>query len=192
MLHRITCSFVTAASLLLLAVAPSPAGFQGKDVVCWLGKGDWQLRADDKGPYLVECRLPKERPLARDKRHRWHVNAPTIKSENGLFLAYSLEGEPSVYLTKEAGKHARWLFQPEYQLEVRETGRGKERYKEGLEGFTFRVMAAEGTYRDWYLAVEDEQRKAKEPPRKRLKLVRVKKEAACFTYVRTSWWEGHK
>jgi len=171
---------------------PSQGGFQGKDPVRWLGVGDWQLRGDESEPYLVLRPLPREDRLT--ERHCWAVSAPTIKAEAGKFLAYDLKGrEPRVYLTREKGDHARWLFEVGERL--RPGPKKKSSFKEGREGFTFKAIAAEGEFKGWYLAAEDAPKteKDKKPAaRKRLTLVRQAEKATLFSYVETNYFEDHK
>src|SRR4051812_36387391 len=158
MLRRVACSLVGVTAAFLAVVGTSSAGVQCKEYVCWLGAGDWQLREEQGEAYLIERPL-RQRP-ARGNRHRWLVSAPTIKSERSdRFLAYSLKGrEPKVYLSDEKGKHARWLFEIDKRLRP---SRDSD-CKNGPVGFTFRVIAAEGEFRDWYLAAEDAPQGGKE------------------------------
>jgi len=62
--------------------------------------------------------------------------------------------------------------------------------KEGPEGFSFRVQAAEGEFKNWYLAAE-EIPKDREGAKRRLKLVRSKKQATEFEYVQTCYYVHH-
>jgi hypothetical protein len=205
MRKRVTWRLAGLAAALFLIVGVSRAGIQIRDDVCWLGTegwqhtGGWQLRERDGEPCLVEGEGYirsgwRHRLFARDRLkpapHRWYVSAPTIKAESGKFLAYGRKGrEPKVYLAEDKGHHTRWLFEIVKELRPRET-KGVDKYKQGPEGFTFRVIAAEGEFKNWYLAAEDppkeeKERNDREPATRRLKLVRNKGMSTDFEYVST-------
>jgi hypothetical protein len=200
MMKHVTGRLVGLAAALLLAVGVSQAGFQGRDAVCWLGTGGWQLREDKEGAYLVECRWDRTDLLPREKRHRWYVSAPTIKAESGKLLGYDPKGrDPSVRLVSDKGASStRWLFEIVSRLRPEPSkARWEEGLKKGGDGFTFRVMAAEGPYRHWYLAAEGpaaarKEGKAKGTARRRLKLVRGQKQATVFEYVQENYFVGHR
>jgi hypothetical protein len=186
---RVAWQPVGLAGVLLLAAGTSQAAVQGRDSVCWLGTGRWQLRQKGGEVYLVECPLPRRDWLPREKRHRWHVSAPTIKAESGKLLGYDPKGrDPSVRLVSEKGASSRWVFEVVSRLRPG-PAREERGMKEGAAGFTFRVMAAEGPYRHWYLAAE-----APSPRQthRRLKLVRHRKNATVFEHVRDNYFVDHK
>jgi len=197
MMRRVAWQLVGLAGVLLLVVGISQAAVQGTDAVCWLGTGGWQLRQKEGEVYLVECPLPREDRLPKEKRHRWFVSAPTIKAESGKFLAYDPKGrDPSVYLTSDQGDHTRWAFEIVSHLRP-QAAKQEPHLKEGAKGFTFRVLAARGPYKNWYLAAEEppaerKDRKDKEPVKRRLKLVRGEKNATVFEYVEDNYFVDHK
>ena len=120
---------------------------------------------------------------------RWYVSAPTIKAETGKFLASDpTGGTPSVSLVGEKGAHTRWVFEFVRQLQP---GSAKEErnLREGASGFTFRVKAAEGPFKDWYLAAEEP---ARETALRLLKLVPDVKRATVFTYIEENYYVDHK
>jgi hypothetical protein len=186
-----------ALLLLLLAAGSFQAAIQGKTSASWLGTGGWQLREEGKEARLVEFEWNRVDLPARWKRDCWFVSAPTIKSESGQLLAYGLKGrEPSVYLSSDKeGDHTRWLFEVVERTCPwdAKAGRGSG-IKEGPEGFTFRVQAARGEFKSWYLAAEDppKERKGKGPVKRHLTLVREKKQATVFEYVKTVYRAEHK
>src|SRR5262245_31846013 len=111
---RVAWQPVGLAAVLLLSAGTSQAAVQGRDSVCLLGTGDWQLREKGGEAHLVKCRWDRSNWLPREKRHRWYVSVPNIKAESGKLLAYGLKGrEPSVYLATDKGDHTRWLFEIE-------------------------------------------------------------------------------
>jgi hypothetical protein len=68
-------------------------------------------------------------------------------------------------------------------LKPREEFVRREEVRVGDEGITFRAMATEGPYKGWYLATKDDGKE-----KKRLVLVREKKNAAVFKYVAKYYW----
>jgi len=200
MKQRVAWQLLGPVAALLLFAGSFHAAIQGKVSTCWLGAGDWQLREGEKEARLVGFKWNRLDDVPRWKRDCWFVSAPTIKSESGKFLSYDLKGrEPSVYLTKDKGDHTRWLFEIVERTrpqDAKSAGKGSG-IKEGADGYTFRVLAAEGRFKNWYLAAEDppkeeKGRKGKEPARRRLTLVRGKKQATVFEYVETVYFAEHK
>jgi len=189
------------ALLLLLLAAGSflQAAIQGTTSARWLGTSGWQLQEEGKEARLVEFEWNRVDLPARWKRDCWFVSAPTIKSESGKLLAYGLKGrEPSVYLSSsdKEGDHTRWLFEVVERTRPRDAksaGKGSG-IKEGPEGFTFRVQAARGEFKSWYLAAEDppKVREGEGRVKRRLTLVREKKQATVFEYVKTVYHAEHK
>jgi hypothetical protein len=97
---------------------------------------------------LVECRWDRTNKLPKEKRYKWYVSAPTIKSQSGKYLAGDLEGrDPTVHLVDEKGADTRWAFEfvstfhPQFSTE-------KGVQKEGSSGFAFRVKLAEGRFKN--------------------------------------------
>jgi hypothetical protein len=176
-----------ALATAFLTTGVAEAAVQGRDTVCWLGTGGWQLTEKEGEACLVESRWDRTDRLPRDRRYAWYVSAPTIKGQSGKYLGGDPEGRrPSVRLLADKGATTRWVFEIVSTLQP---GRSKEEPKldEGPSGFTFRVKMAEGRFKGWYLAAEDEGR----APR-RLKLVRDVKEATVFTYIEENLYVDHK
>jgi hypothetical protein len=186
-----------AVAALLLAAAAAEAGIQKRHRVGWLGVGDWQLREGAGQAYLVES--PYVQPVVKNDRvtgsgnsHRWEVSAPTITAGSGQPLGYATKGrEPSVRMVSgkgEEGASTRWAF--EIVSRIRPEG---VCCKNGDGGITFRVMAAEGPFKGWYLAAEGlptEGKAGKDsaPDKRRLELVRGERDATVFTYVETFYF----
>jgi hypothetical protein len=205
MIRRIAWSLIGPLALLLV-VGSIHGAIQRKISACWLGAGDWHLQEGEKDAHLVELagkaeassprRIRWDRvETSRDvkwKHDRWVVSAPTIKSETGKFLSYALKGrEPAVYLTKDKGDHTRWVFEIVERVRPERSKSSDRNMKEGSEGFSFRVQAAEGQFKNWYLAAEDAPKDKKEPVKRRLTLVRSKKQATEFEYVQTCYYVHH-
>jgi len=198
MIQRVAPAFAAVAIASLFAGGPSRAGVQGKDTICWLGVGEWQLCMQGAEAYLTERPLPRKRYYARRSfvgwnRDRWTVSAPTIKTDGGKFLSYGLKGrEPKVYLTEEKGNHTRWVF--EIGERLRPSWKNSD-FGYGPAGFTFKAIAAEGDFKGWYLGAEDAPEKGKgkeKEARRKITLVRQEKEAPLFTYAETFYYEGER
>jgi hypothetical protein len=191
MKQRMVWQLAGLAAVVLGAAATARAAVQGRSDVYWLGSGDWQLRERDGEACLVPCRLPKGGWPPPKRQHEWTVSTPTIESQSGKFLACDPEGRtPSVHLVKEKGANTRWTFDIVSKIRPG-LAREKGAKFEGLEGFHFRVLVAEGPFKGWYLACEEPQ-EGKETAPRRLKLVRDVKEAIVFTYVETNYFVDHK
>jgi hypothetical protein len=184
----VTWRLAAVAAALLLAVAAAEAGIQHRHTVGWLGVGDWQLREGAGQAYLVES--PYVQPVVENDRvtrsgnsHRWEVSSPTIKAASGALLGYATKGrDPSVRMVSgkgEKGASTRWTFEIVSRIRPKRGGDGVN----GSGGITFRAMAAEGPYKGWYLATKDDGE-----GKKRLVLVREKKNAAVFKYVETFYF----
>ncbi len=196
MRQRLACQLVGLVALLLPAAATSWAAVQGRDRVYWLGTEDWQLCEKAGGACLVKGRRPKEDSLPRDDSRRWHVSAPIIQAESGLFLAGDPAGrDPSVCLVRRKGANTRWTFEFVLRLDPGYS-KAERRLQEGPSGFTFRLKAAEGPFRNWYLAAgeatADAGRRTGEAAVRPLKLVRDVKEATVFTYIEENYYVDHK
>jgi len=166
-----------AAAVALLAAGAAGASVQARDKVGWLGAGDWQLR--DEGGRASFARAPYK-PGARVRHTSWSVSNPTVKSSRGSLLCYDASGrDPEARLLKRAGggDSARWSFEAVSRIHPKLTD-GEERVKEGPAGMTFRLRAAEGPYKGWYLAA-----KGGEGGKRRLTLVRARKDATVFKYI---------
>jgi hypothetical protein len=172
---------LAGVAALLLAPGACEASVQVRMTVGWLGTGDWQLRTDEGQVYLVKSPY---KGGGRAGGHRWAVSNPTIKAPNGTLLGYDAKGrDPSVSLVKaKGGKGAstRWSFETVSAIVPGESKKGEKEFsfKEGPFGMTFRAMAAEGPYKGWYLATKDDGK-----GKKRLMLVREKKNATAFKYI---------
>jgi hypothetical protein len=170
---------------------------QGRDTVCWLGTWDWQLREVAGEPRLVRCQWDRSNRLPEEKRHRWHVGTPTIRAESGKFLATDPKGRsPTVHLVSDTGAHTRWTFEIVSRLQP-SRAKDKSGLKEGSNGFLFRVIVAEGPFRNWYLAAEEPvvdqvQREGQGHASRRLKLVREVQASRVFTYVEDNYFVDHK
>jgi hypothetical protein len=207
MKQRVALQLISLAAVLLPGAGLSWAAIQGRVTVCWLGAGGWQLREKAGEVYLALCPWDKSYTLPSEKRYRWHVSAPTIRAESGKSLASDPSGRtPLVRLVSGKGANARWVFEVVCCLQP-EQGEGKKVLKEGLSGFTFRVRAAEGPFKGWYLAAEElaagqkgrkgqvvdqKEHKGQQPGLKRLRLVREVKGATVFTYIDVNYVVYHK
>jgi hypothetical protein len=192
--------------VLLAAVGTSRAGVQERVTVCWLGTGNWQLLEKEGNVYLVECgwqwlaaRLEDKRSaLAVDEHRKWHVSAPTIKSQSGKFLGSDPEGHtPSVGLVKDKGANTRWAFDIVDHIHPGDAKGEDRRMKAGPSGFRFRVKMDAGRFKNWYLAVEEpraerQEREGEGGITRRLKLVRDVKQATVFTYIDENYYVDHK
>ena len=195
--HRVAWQLMGLVAVFLLGPGNSRAAVQGRDAVYWLGTGDWQLCEKKGDVYLVESHWDKSDRLPKDKRHGWHVSAPTIKGQSGKCLGSDPEGRnPSVHLVSDKSANTRWAFE---FVSTLQPGRSKEErhLKQGPSGCTFRAKMAEGPFKDWYLAAgeltaEQNEPKGTEPASKRLKLVRDVKEATIFTYIEENYYVDHK
>jgi hypothetical protein len=108
------------------------------------------------------------------------------------FLACDPEGRiPSVQLVKDKGASTRWTFDNLSNLNPGAAREERGRFKEGLEGFRFRIMMAEGPFKGWYLTCEGPPEGKDTAPR-RLKLVRDARDATVFTYIETNYFVDHK
>jgi hypothetical protein len=200
MRQRVAWQLAGVAVVFLSAAGTSLAAVQGRDRVCWLGTGDWQLCEKDGGVCLVESHWDRSDSLPQNQWYPWYVSAPTIKAASGKFLASDPAGrDPSVSLAGEKGANTRWVFEFVSQLRPgRAKGQSKgDSFQEGPSGFTFRVKAAEGPFQDWYLAAEEggsgpEKRKGDGPVSRPLKLVPDVKKATAFTYIEENYYVGHK
>jgi hypothetical protein len=172
------------------------AAVQGTDPVYWLGTGDWQLREEAGGAYLVRCPLPRRDWLDKDKRCAWRVSAPTIRSPAGKYLAGAPDDRtPSVGLVADKRAGTRWVFEFVERFAPGPSKEERGRFKEGRSGFAFRVKLDEGPFKGWYLAAGERAAEAeggKGPARRPLQLVRTAREATIFTYVETNHFVDHK
>jgi hypothetical protein len=192
MKQRTAWQLAALAAVLLGAVGTARAAVQGRSGVYWLGSGDWQLRERDGEACLVPSRLPKGGWPPPKNDHAWTVSTPTIKSKSGKFLACDPEGRsPSVHLVKDKGANTRWTFDIMSNLNPGASREERGRFKEGLDGFHFRVLVAEGPFKGWYLTCE-EPPEGKETAPRRLKLVRDVRDATIFTYIDTDYFVDHK
>jgi hypothetical protein len=192
MKQRTAWQLAGLAAVLLGSVGSARAAVQGRSDVGWLGSGDWQLREQDGEACLVPSRFPKSGWPPPEKRHEWTVNTPTIQGKSGKFLGIDPEGRTaSVLLVKDKGVNTRWTFDIVSNLKPGPSTEERGRFKEGHEGFRFRVLVAEGPFKGWYLACE-EPPEGKETAPRRLKLVREAREAILFTYVDTNYFVDHK
>src|SRR5262249_13578366 len=116
---------------------------------------------------------------------------------------------PLVRLVSDKGANARWVFEFVSRLHPGEA-KGESKgvsLKEGPSGFTFRVKAAEGPFKGWYLAAEElaagqkgrggqevgrKGRKGQDPRLRRLRLVRAVKGATVFTYIDENYFVDHR
>ncbi len=190
--------------VLLTAVGTSRAGVQERVTVCWLGTGNWQLLEKEGKVHLVECgwqglaaRIENRRLAVAEYDHRkWHVSAPTIKSQSGQFLGSDPEGRiPSVGLVKDKGANTRWAFDIVDHIHPGEANGEDSRMKAGPSGFRFRVKMDDGRFKNWYLAVQEvgaEQQEREGAVTRGLKLVRDVKEATIFTYIDENYYVDHK
>jgi hypothetical protein len=201
--QRLAWRLAGLAAVCLSGAGICRASVQARDTVCWLGTGDWQLREKAGEVLLAKCRWDRSARLPKDKRHLWYVSAPTIRAESGRFLASDPEGRsPTVRLVDDQGAHTRWVF--EFVSHLR-PGPAKDAkgLKEGPAGFTFRVKAAEGPFKGWYLAAEDppaaknagkgqdagrKEGEGRESSWRRLRLVRDVREATVFTYIEVNYF----
>ncbi len=193
MKQRTVWQLTALAAVLLGLAGTARAAVQGRSGVYWLGSGDWQLRELDGEACLVPSRLPRSGwPPPEKTGHEWTVSTPTIKSKSGKFLACDPEGRsPSVQLVKEKGANTRWTFDILSNLNPGASREERGRFKEGFNGFRFRVQMAEGPFKGWYLACEEPQ-EGKETAPRRLKLVRDGRDATVFTYIETNYFVDHK
>jgi len=171
MLKRITL----AAAVTLMAAGAAGASIQVRQSVGWLGEGDWQLRQEKGEVYLVKSRYKGGARVT----HTWAVSNPTIKGPGGRLLGYDAKGrDPKARLVKKAGKGdaTRWSFEAVSYISPKRSK--SDRIRVGPSGMTFRVRAAEGPCKGWYLAT-----KADGKDKKALVLVRARKDAAVFTYI---------
>jgi hypothetical protein len=166
------------AAALLLAAGPGEASVQAKKVVGWLGAGDWQLRDDGEG---VSFAKSPYKAGAEVRHTSWSVSNPAIKSSRGNLLAYDAKGrDPKARLVKEAGEGdaTRWSFEAVLYIGPKRVKGDSKLIGQGPSGVTFRVRAFEGPYKGWYLAAKDDK-----DGKKRLTLVRAKKDATVFKYI---------
>ena len=192
---------ITAVAAALLLAIGARAGFQGSVPVGWLGAGDWQLREVAGEAHLVES--PYEQPPVvhgvpkprTGRGHRWAVSAPTIKADSGRLLGYDTKGrDPTVRLVtdgKDKAASTRWAFEVVSRI-VAERSKKERDFKEGPTGMTFRAMAAEGPHKGWYLAVKDGGKGPDGKGRRRLVLVRAKKDATVFKYIGEYLFPDHR
>lgn len=195
--QRMAWRLAGLAAVLLAAAGVARAAVQGRDTVCWLGTGNWQLREKAGDVFLAPARWDRSDRMPDKQRSRWYLSAPTIRSESGRFLAADPEGRAAnVRLAREKGPHTRWAF--EFVSQLRPGAAKDERHlKEGPAGFTFRVKVAEGPLRDWYLAAEGpaagpEGGRGLGPAVRRLRLVPDVRKATVFTYIETNYFVDHK
>ena len=197
MSRRIAWQLIGPLALLLVGVVH--AGIQRDVSARWLGTAGWELRDGGDGAYLAEGVDSTPHQIRWDRidaapkwhHHRWAVSAPTIQSDGGKFLSYSLKGrQPSVYLTKDKGDHTRWVFETVERMRPERAKSSDRKMKEGPEGYSFRVQAAEGEFKNWYLAAE-EAPKDRRGAKRRLTLVRSKKQATVFDYVQKCYYVHH-
>jgi len=193
MMQQTRWRLIGAAAALLAGAAVANAAVQGRERVYWLGIENWELREHEGGVYLVESRWDKADGPPLNKPPRWHVSAPTIKSESGKFLASDPKGpDLAVRLAADKGAHAEWTFEFITQLRPMSSREGKG-MKEGGKGFTFRARMAGGPFRGWYLAAgENATGQGEVPARRRLRLVPNVKDATAFTYLEEHYWVDHK
>jgi hypothetical protein len=182
-----------AAVAVLLLPAAAQAAVQERKAVGWLGAGDWQLRKADGRAYLVESPYKEGKKAVGDW---WDVSNPAIKASDGALLAYDAKGrDPSVSLVKETKEKAaratstRWAFETVSKIVAppsKNASKGSG-IMEGPSGIRFRAMATEGPYKGWYLAAKDDGK-----GKKRLTLVRARKDATVFTYIDEYYYADHK
>jgi hypothetical protein len=197
MTNRVTWRLATVAAA-LLAAGTARAGYQATRSVGWLATGDRYLCESQGQVYLEELSYSESPYSVRGGHTRWSVSAPAIstgKAGRGMKLGYDTKGRnPKVRLVTEKSKDksaegasARWAFEiVEYlkpQRELVRRAREEEEVLVGEEGITFRARATDGPYKGWYLATKDDGQ-----GKKRLVLVREKKNAAVFKYVGTYYY----
>jgi hypothetical protein len=194
MKQPVTWKLAGLAAVVLLGPGTVSAGVQGREGVYWLGTGDWQLCARNGEAVLVASGWRKSWSgwLPEDRRNEWHVSTPTIKSKDGKFLASDPEGRtPSVRLVKDKGANTRWAFDILADVTPGRGDADETKFKVGASGFRFRVLAAEGPFKNWYMAAEEPQQ-GQGAATRRLKLVRDVKKATVFTYIEENYYVDHK
>jgi len=91
---------------------------------------------------------------------RWEISYPTLRSPSGLYLAYDASGKsPKVTFRREKGPGTEWSY-AELKHFKRYEGMGTEDYyyvSEEQTGYTMKIRAAEGPFKGWYLAREDDE-----------------------------------
>ncbi len=174
----LTMSVVT---LLLSVAAALQAGYQFKRKINRISYGKWNLT------YESGVAGMSQQPGAW---RVWSVSAPTIQIPEGQFLSGDPAGKaPSVVMVDKKSEYTDWAFEflAEYKPEGVDT-------KRGLSGCEFRMMLANGPFKDWYVGLSElTEEQLKDPSKIRLRpliLVKEKSQATVFTYIDTQYWTG--
>lgn len=99
-------------------------------------------------------------PGMPEDKSKGTVSSPTIQHASGKYMAWSPAGIGApVVLSKERSQDTRWAFGVLHQFSPgRRTvlvGRGIKTFRVGNQGFTFRVQAVEGPFKDCYIGAEE-------------------------------------
>ncbi len=186
MKRYLTRLFILAIVASLATIAH--AGIQMKRSSNRIVSGQWQLSYASGVAGMV---YQVNAWWAADCGDIWSVSVPTFVSSRGEYLSGDPNGkEPTVVMSDKKTDYTEWAFEFIAKRSLPKPGR--EEYREGLEGYDFRIKLANGPFKDWYVGMSDLTEEQTDAPAKvalrPLILTKELSKATVFTYVETKYW----